>query len=133
MVTFKDIVERWRALPRNRRTGRPMHQSLALHDFKRWLTSAGERAWFEACHAWSQGQSGPDCQEGITEILASLHPFQRNVAQAHLECARLSSCARTESFLREIKSIGRRRSLLEPFLLELVNEIRCGQPRAVIA
>jgi hypothetical protein len=133
MVTFKDIIERWRALPRNRRTGRPMRKSLALHEFKRWLTSAGERAWFKACHAWCQGQSGPDCQEAITEILASLDPFQRNMGQAHLECAWLSSCARTKSFLSEIESIARRRGLLEPFLLELVNEIRCGQPRLAIS
>lgn len=133
MVTFKDIVERWRALRRNLITRRPVHQSLELDEFKQWLTSADERAWFKACHAWCQGQCGPDCHEAIAEILESLNPFQRNMAQAHLECARLNDCARNESFLSEIRSIACRRELLEPFLLELVNEIRCGQPRPAIA
>ena len=110
-----------------------MRKSLAVHEFKRWLTSADERAWFKACHAWSQGQCGPDCNEAIAEILESLDTFQRNMVQAHLECARLSGCVRNQSFLSEIKAIARRRELLEPFLLELVNEIRCGQPRPAIS
>lgn len=131
MVTFADIHDRWRALPRDS-AGRA-HNGLAMSDFKRWLTAVDERAWFKACHALYHGKGAPFCCKALEEILECLQPFQRNMAQAHLECARLGGCVNDASILLEIKSIARRWNLLEPFLLELVNEIREGKPRDTIA
>lgn len=131
MVTFADILDRWKALPRD--GAGPVRNGIAMHEFKQWLTSADERAWFKACHALYRGEGASYCCKALEEILKCLQPFQRNMAQAHLDCARLSGRVNDAAFLTEIKSIARRRNLLEPFLLELVNEIREGKPRPTIA
>jgi hypothetical protein len=132
-MTFQEIIERWRVLPRYPVTGSPIRASLAMQDFIRTLTAPNQRGWFEACHAWIKGGPSPDGQKEIDEILAYLPPFQKNMAQAHLDCARLVGCPCDDSFDRRIKAVAASRDSTEGFLLELVNEIRCGQPRQTLA
>ncbi len=132
-MTFREIIEAWRTLPRHPDTGKPIRASVAMRDFIRTLTASDERGWFKACHAWHRGGPAPDGYQEIDDILDCLTPFQRNMAHAHLDCARLVRCPCDEAFALEIKSVAEKRKLPELFLLELAQEIRCGQPRQPVA
>lgn len=126
-MTFEEIIALWRALPKDCDTGEPLRDSVAMRDFMRTLTAPDRRGWFGACHDWHH--SGPSPDEEINAILSYFPVFQRNMAHAHLDCARLAGCSCDESLALAIKSLAGRRNLPGAFLLELVNEIRSGRPR----
>src|SRR5689334_19071750 len=96
-MTFADIVDLWLALPRPD-TDIPFGDSVAMKNFHETLMLPNQRGWFKACHAWVAGGPGPDQFPELDEILKSLSPFQANVAQAHLECARLAQAPLNELF-----------------------------------
>jgi len=104
-MTFKDIVDLWRALPRFPGTGLPINSSVAMKNFHRTLFSPDQRGWFKACHAWIKNGPAPDQYPEIDAILKSLAPYHRRVAQAHLEGARLARQPLNQSF--DSEEIGR--------------------------
>jgi hypothetical protein len=129
-MTFADIVDLWLALPR-RDTGIPI-ESVAMKNFHETLMLPNQRGWFEACRAWANGGPAPQSFREIEEILNSVTPFQRRVAQAHLVCACLAKAPFSQSFDQRLALAATRLELCRESLRELVNEIRLGRPRQTI-
>lgn len=132
-MTFKEIIENWRALPRNPVTGRLFNDSAAMREFKRDLTAPDRRGWFNACHDWHAGGPSPEGHEEMDAILDCLPAFQQEMARAHLDCARLARRPGNSFSGCDVKAVAERWDLLESFVLELANEIRSGEPRRPLA
>lgn len=131
-MTFADIVNLWLALPRWPDSGIPISGGVGMMNFPKQLMSPEQRGWFKACHAWVKGGPAPNQFEELDEILNSLTPYQRNVALAHLECARLALEPCNQSFECRLSSAATKWNLHRESLRELVIELRLGRPRQAI-